>query len=109
MQVNVVLITYGTKINRLSERRFGSIIFLLRLAGIPFQMKKVPTIYTVYKITLIVCSFATCIGLFFEGYVRWDDLGRASTAMPIIIPFMNLVWLHIYYRYVTNSAHLSYN
>jgi hypothetical protein len=98
-----------TKINRLSERRFGSIIFLLRSAGIPFQMKTKSTIYIIYMTTLIACSFATYIGLLFNGYLNWDDLGRAMTAMRVLIPVTNVVWLYTYCRYVINCYHLSYN
>jgi hypothetical protein len=90
----------GTKINRLSERRFGSLIFLLRLGGNPFQMKKISTIYTIYMTTLIFCGFSTCVGILFDGYVHWDDLGRAMTAMRIFIPFTNVMWLYTYCRYV---------
>jgi hypothetical protein len=97
-----------TKINRLSERRFGSIIFLLRSAGIPFQMKTKSTIYIIYMTTLIVCSFATYIGLLFNGYLNWDDLGRAMTAMRMLIPVTNIVWLYTYCRYVVICDHLSY-
>jgi hypothetical protein len=99
----------GTNINRLSERRFGSIIFLLRSAGIPFQMKKISTIYALYMTTLIVSGFATYIGLLFNGYLHWDDLGRAMTAMRVLIPVTNVMWLYTYCRYVINSDHLCYN
>jgi hypothetical protein len=90
----------GTKLNGLSERRFGYLIFLLRLGGIPFKMKKISTIYTIYMTTLIFCGYSTCVGMLFDGYVHWDDLGRAMTAMRIFIPFTNIMWLYTYCRYV---------
>jgi hypothetical protein len=90
----------GTKINRPSERRFGSIIFLLRLGGIPLQMKKISAIYNIYMTTLIFCGFSTYVGMFFDGYRHWDDLGRAMTAMRMFIPFTNIMWLYTYCRYV---------
>jgi len=90
----------GTKMKSPSERRFGSIIFLLRLAGIPFQMKKISTIYAIYMTTLIFCGFTTYIGLLFDGYVHLDDLERTMTSMRMLIPFTNIMWLYTYCRYV---------
>jgi hypothetical protein len=90
----------GTKMNSLSDRRFGSIIFLLRSAGIPFRMKKISTIYAIYMTTLIFCGFTTYIGLFLDGYVHWDDVGRAMTSMRVLIPFTNVMWLYTCCRYV---------
>jgi len=91
----------GTKMNSLSERRFSSIIFLLRLTVIPFQLKKISTIYSIYMTTLIFCVFTTYVGLLFDRYVHLDDLGRAMTAMFVLILFTNIMWLYTYCRYVT--------
>jgi hypothetical protein len=77
----------GTKINRLSVRRFGLIIFLFRLGGIPLRMKKISTIYTIYTKTLIFSVSSNCVGLFLERYLHWDHLRRAITAMRVFIPF----------------------
>ena len=54
--------TENKKLKGLSESRFGSMIFLLRMAGISLQMKKVSTIYAVYMITVVICSYSTFIG-----------------------------------------------
>ena len=88
----------GTKMNSLSERRFGLIIFLLRLGGIPFQMKKLSTVYAIYMTTLIFCSFATYIGILLDGYIHWDDLGRFMTTIRVFSPLTNIMWLYIYCR-----------
>jgi hypothetical protein len=90
----------GTKINRLSERRFGSIIFLLRLGEIPFRMKEIPNIYTIYMTTLTLFGFSTCVGMILEGYVHWDDLRRTITSLRLSLPFVNAMWLYTYSRYV---------
>jgi hypothetical protein len=89
-----------TKINSLSECRFSSIIFLLRISGIPFQMKKISTIYTVCMATLIVCSFATALGMLFDVYIHRNDLGQAMITMRVLIPLLNSLWIYIYFRYV---------
>jgi hypothetical protein len=86
------------KINRLSEIRFRSMIFLFRMAGIPFQMKKISTIYTIYMVTAIICSCSTFIGTFIDVYIHRDDLGRSMKTMRVSIPITNIVWIFAYCR-----------
>jgi len=81
-----------------TERRFGSIIFLFRLAGIPFHVKKISFIYAIYMRTVIIFSSTTYLGIFFDVYVHWDDLGHSVTTMRVLIPVTNCMWLYIYCR-----------
>ena len=87
-----------TKVKGLSEFRFGSMIFLFRMAGIPFKMKKVSTIYAVYMITVTVCCCSTVIGMFVDVYIHWDELGRAMATVRVLIPFVNIIWIFSYCR-----------
>ena len=82
-----------TKLKGLSGIRFGSMIFLLRMAGIPFQMKKISTIYAIYIKTLTVCVSTTYLGMLGDVYVNRDVLGRAMTTMRMLIPFTNALWI----------------
>ena len=84
--------------NSLSERRFCFIVFLLRSAGIPFQMKKISTIYSVYMTTVIICGFATYIGLLLDGYVHLEDLERTMSSMRVFSPATNMMLLCTYCR-----------
>jgi len=79
-------------------------IFFFRMAGIPFQMKKVSTIYVVYMITVILCSCSSFIGTYFDVYVNWDDLGRAMRTMRILIAMTDLAWIFSCCRYVATLA-----
>jgi len=87
-----------TKLKGLSGIRFGSIIFLFKMAGIPVQIKKVSIIYGVYMITVIICGCSTYIGMFVDVYIHWDDLGRAMTSLRVLIPFTNVIWTYFYCR-----------
>jgi hypothetical protein len=89
-----------TKINGLSERRFGSIIFLLRSGGIPFQMKKIPAIYSLFMATLILSGFATLVGMLLDVIVNWNNLGRAMSTMRVLFPLTDIIWIYTYCRYV---------
>jgi len=87
-----------TKLIGLSESRFGSMIFLFKIAGIPIQLKKISTIYGVYMITIITCTFSTFIGMFIDVYIHRENLGRAMTSMRGLIPFTNVMWIYSYCR-----------
>jgi hypothetical protein len=87
-----------TKLKGLSEIRFGSINFLFRVAGIPLKMKQIPTMYAAYRITVIICSFSTFIGMFVDTYIHRDDLGRTMTSVRVLIPVLNVIWIFSYCR-----------
>jgi len=86
------------KLKALTDRRFGSIILLLRIAGIPFHIKKMSIIYAFYMKTVIICSSTTYLGMFIDVYVHRDDLGRAMTTMRVLIPVTNIMWIYTYCR-----------
>jgi len=86
--------TAEPKIKGLSDIRFGSIIFLFRLAGIPVKVKKISAIYVVYMITVIICSCSMFIGMFADVYVHWDDLGSAMTSIRALFPLTNVMWIY---------------
>jgi hypothetical protein len=86
------------EVKELSNSRFGSIIFLLRLAGIPFKIKKMSTIYAIYMITVISCTCTTFVGMFVDVYIHRDDLGHAMTNIRASIGFTNVLWIFLYCR-----------
>jgi len=92
------------KLKELSEDRFGPIIFLLRLGGIPFKMRKLSTIYAIYMTTAIICTFTGFLGLFADLYVHWDNLGYAMTNMRVLITITDILWLLTCCRYVRTVA-----
>ena len=86
------------KLKGLSEIRFGSTIFLLRMAGIPLKMNKLKTLYTIYMVTVTVSSFSAFIGVSVDVYIHRDDLGRAMTTMRVLISLTNIMWIFSYCR-----------
>jgi len=86
------------EVKGLSNRRFGLIIFLLRLAGIPFKLKNTPTFYAVYMITAISCTCTTFVGMFADVYVHRNDLGHVMTNIRISIGYTNALWMFFYCR-----------
>jgi hypothetical protein len=87
-----------TEMEKLSESRFGSIILLFRIAGISFNVKNKPTIYTMYGITAMVCIFSTFVGMMVEVYIRRDNLRSAMTTARALPGMINIVWIWCYCR-----------
>ena len=85
-----------------SNSRFDSIIFLLRLSGIPFKMKKMSTLYAFYMITAISCTCTTSVGMFVDMYIHRDNLGHVMTTFRVSIAFTNSLWMFVYCRYARN-------
>jgi hypothetical protein len=83
-----------------SDRRFGFIILLFRLAGIPFHIKKMSIIYAIYMRTVIICASTSYLGMFVDVYAHRDDLGHVMTTMRVLLPVTNIMWLYTYCRYV---------
>jgi hypothetical protein len=86
------------KVNELTHSRFGSTIFLFRLAGIPLKMKKMSTIYAIYMITVISCTCTTFVGMFVDVYIHRDDLGHVMTNIRTSIGFTNALGMYFYCR-----------
>ena len=85
--------TGKSKLKGLSNNRLGSMIFLLRMAGIPLKMEKISTMYAIYMRTVIICASTSYLGMCFDVYIHWDDLGRAMTTMRVLIPITNVMWI----------------
>jgi hypothetical protein len=92
--------TEKQKTKRPLDSRFSSIIFLLRLAGIPLKMKKISIIYTIYMITAIFCTCTTVVGMLVDVCIQRDDLGHAMKNIRMLIPTANNWWIYAYARYV---------
>jgi hypothetical protein len=82
----------------LSNSRFGSIIFVLRLAGIPFKMNNISPLYAIYMITVIFCICTTLVGMFADVYVHRNDMGHVMTNIRVSITFANALWTFLYCR-----------
>ena len=83
-----------SEVKGLSESRFSSIIFFLRLAGIPLKMKKMSITYAIYMITVNFCACCTVLGMFVDVYVHRDDLGHVMTSIRALFPVVDVVWLY---------------
>jgi hypothetical protein len=86
------------EVKGLSNSRFASIIFLLRLAGIPFKMKNMSTLYAIYMIISISSTSTTFVGMFVDVYIHRNDVGHVMTNFRVLITLMNVLWILSYCR-----------
>jgi len=87
------------KLKTMTDRSFGSIILLFRLAVIPIHKKKISFIYAIYRTAVITCAIKTYLGMLVDVYVHRNNLGRAMTTMRLLIPVTNIMWIYTYCRY----------
>jgi len=88
----------GQKLKKQSNNYFNSIVFFFRIAGVPFNMNKISTIYALYMLTVIFCSCSTFIGMVASVYVHRDDLGHIMTTMRVLMPLMCDIIVYVYCR-----------
>jgi O-antigen ligase len=87
-----------SKLKGLSECRFGSVIFLFRMAGIPLKMKKLKPIYTLYMVTVTIFSCSTFIAVSVDEFIHKKDLRRAMTTIRVLLSITNVMWIFSYFR-----------
>jgi hypothetical protein len=90
--------TQETKLKGLSESRFVWMIFLLRMGGIPLKMKKLKPIYSIYMVTVTICSFSAFIGMSADVYIHRGDLGRTMTTARSLFSMTNVMWIFSHCR-----------
>jgi hypothetical protein len=83
------------KLMKLSEIRFSWIIFFLRLAGIPFKIKKMSILYAIYMITVIICTCSTYVSMFADVYMHRDDLSHVMTNLRVLIGVTLVLWIYL--------------
>jgi len=88
----------GQKVKKHWDNYFNSIVFFFRLAGVPFNMKKISTLYALYMITVTFCTCSTFIGIVASVYVHRDDLGHITTNMRVLMPLMCDMTIYVYCR-----------
>jgi hypothetical protein len=83
---------------KLSQGRLGSLIFLFRVVGIPYKMKKISTIYAIYMITFFTSVRTTYLGICVHVYIHRVDLGLAIKTINVLFKYSSIMWTFLYCR-----------
>jgi hypothetical protein len=84
----------------LSERRFGIIFMLFKLAGIPLDTHSESRLKSVYNITSAVFFYLVCVSCFMDIYVNRINLQELMRSIRVCISFIIVMVIDISFRYV---------
>jgi hypothetical protein len=85
----------------LSQRRFGTILFLFKLAGIPLGTHPVPRIQIVYNITIALCHYFTYVSCVMDIYVNRNNLEELVKSIRLGLSMTFVTVLDLFFRYLT--------
>jgi hypothetical protein len=85
----------------LTERRFKTFLYYLRLGGIPLNIRSPSAVHTVYNGVIIVCFYITTISIYTDSYVHRHELEYVMRKIRVLLGMNLVTWLHFSFRYDT--------
>jgi hypothetical protein len=85
--------------SNLNERRFKTILSLLRLGGIALNMKSVSRVRIAYNVFIKVCFYITSLCLWMDSFVHRNQLVEAMKKIRILVGLQLVTWIHFSLRY----------
>jgi hypothetical protein len=85
----------------LTESRFKTHLYFLRLVGIPLNKKSVSALNTIYNATIIVCYYITMISLYMDTYVHRHDFAYVMKKIRVLVGMNMVTWMSFTLRYAT--------
>jgi hypothetical protein len=90
----------------LSQRRFGTILLLFKLAGIPLNTHSVSGARSVYSVTTAACHYFTCVSCFMDVYVNRNDFEELVKSIRLCLSMTFVTVLDIFFRYLKLTSTL---
>lgn len=87
--------------NELNQSRFKTLLYFLRLGGIPLQIKSLSKLSSLYKAVCVVCYYSSFMCGFMDTFVHRHDLNEAVKKLRINFAMLLVTWMHFSLRYVT--------
>jgi uncharacterized membrane protein len=88
----------------LSERRFRTLFFVLRLGGVPCNMKNISIIHAIYNGVAVVCICVTYFSVIMDTIVSRQNLEETMNNVRVAYAFGIIVWMYFSARYVSCKA-----
>jgi hypothetical protein len=85
--------------SNLTERRFGTLLFVLRMGGIAANMKTRPISHFVYNVYLVLCYYVTYLSVFMDYLQKTDDLEESMKNVRMLFGMGFVSWIHFSLRY----------
>jgi uncharacterized membrane protein len=83
----------------LSQRRFGTLLLLFKLSGIPLDSHPVTIVQRVYTVTTVVSYYITCVSCVMDLYLNRNDLEEFTKSIRLCISMTLLTVMDIFFRY----------
>ena len=87
--------------NNLFQIRYKTVLYFLRLAGIPLHIRPLSKVQTLYNTVCVLCYYSTFICAFMDTYVHRYDLVQAMKKIRVFFAMSVAVWVHFNLRYAT--------
>jgi hypothetical protein len=88
----------------LSERRFRTLFFVLRLGGVPCNMKNISIINDIYNGVAVVCICVTYFSVIMDTIVSRHNLGETMNSVRLAYAFGLTVWMSFSARFVSSKS-----
>jgi hypothetical protein len=82
----------------LTERRFKTFLYYLRLVGIPLNITSPSAANTVYNGVIIVCFYITTISIYMDSYVHRHELDYVMRKIRVLLGMNLVTWIHLSIR-----------
>jgi hypothetical protein len=86
----------------LSERRFGTILSIFKLAGIPLTIHSVSRVQSVYNIVIAVCFYATFTSKIMDMHVDRNNFEELMSDIRLCLSMASLSVFDIFFRFGWN-------
>ncbi|PNF24012.1 hypothetical protein B7P43_G08632 [Cryptotermes secundus] len=78
-----------------TENRFRTILTLLRMAGVPINMKKVSILNSIYNVFTAINGYAMYLAFYVDIIIHNDDLKNFMKTFRVLTATSQLYWLHL--------------
>jgi hypothetical protein len=83
-----------------TDRRFGTVLFALRMGGIAVNMKTRPTSHFVYNVYLVLCYYVTYLSVFMNYLHVRDDFEESMKNVRMVFGMGLISFVHLIVRYL---------
>jgi hypothetical protein len=83
-----------------SERRFGTILLLFKMAGIPLDTHSVSRVQSVYNITTAACHYVTVVSCFMDVYVNRNNFEELVKSIRLCLSMTFVTVIDTFFRYL---------
>jgi hypothetical protein len=88
----------------LAERRFRTLFFVMRLGGVPCNMKNVSIVHAIYNVVTVVCYCVTYFFIVMEFTVTTQSLEETMNNFRAAYAFGLVSWTYLSVRYVRSQS-----